>query len=292
MSTEAAPAATAIPVDFRTLVGLREGTDPAEWGRIRASQLQAGRELALFLLGANLIATGVTASLFAGRLPLWLLAGWGAATTLVAVTVAVRRLRAHHEDGGYAPLCELRDTALEGLALAVVWSVPPILFAEPGTTPAYGLWMVLSVLMTAGAVAMAPLALSTLAFVGGVGMTAAVTVGLSGAYAASGATLLFTALLMLDCVTRARALVVIRAGQLALAERDETVSLLLREFEEAGADWELPSLRSPRVYRDPPPPRAPHDAQLHPGGGTHPQHLERSLRLGRWARHFSPRLRT
>ena len=237
MSTEAAPAAAAIPVDFRTLVGLREGADPAEWGRVRASQLQAGRELALFLLGANLIATGVTASLFTGSLPLWLLLGWGAAAALVAITVAVRRLRAHHEDGGYAPLRELRDTALEGSALAVVWSVPPILFAEPATAPAYGLWMVLSVLMTAGAVAMAPLALSTLAFVGGVGLTVAVTVGLSGAYAASGATLLFTALLMLGCVTRARALVVIRASQLALAERDETVSLLLREFEDAGADW-------------------------------------------------------
>ena len=218
-------------------MGLREGADPAEWGRVRASQLQAGRELALFLLGANLIATGVTASLFTGSLPLWLLLGWGAAAALVAITVAVRRLRAHHEDGGYAPLRELRDTALEGSALAVVWSVPPILFAEPATAPAYGLWMVLSVLMTAGAVAMAPLALSTLAFVGGVGLTVAVTVGLSGAYAASGATLLFTALLMLGCVTRARALVVIRASQLALAERDETVSLLLREFEDAGADW-------------------------------------------------------
>ena len=237
MSTEATPATAAIPVDFRTLVGLREGADPAEWGRVRASQLQAGRDLALFLLGANLIAAGVTASLFAGRLPVWLLAGWGAAAALVAITVAVRRLRAHHEDGGYAPLRELRDTALEGVALAVVWSVPPLLFVEPGTAPAYGLWMVLSVLMTAGAVAMAPLALSTLAFVGGVGMTVAITVGLSGAYAASGGTLLFTALLMLGCVTRARALVVIRANQLALAERDETVSLLLREFEEAGADW-------------------------------------------------------
>ncbi|WP_375428316.1 putative bifunctional diguanylate cyclase/phosphodiesterase [uncultured Sphingomonas sp.] len=237
MSTEAAPDNAATPVDFSTLVGLREGADPAEWGRIRASQLQAGREFALFLLCANLIAAGVVAGLFARLSSIWLLAGWGALTALVSVVVAFRRLRAHHEDGGYASVRDLRDTAFEGLAFAVVWSVPPLLFAQPGTAAAYGLWMVLSVLMTAGAVAMAPLALSTLAFVGGVGATVAVTVGLSGAYAASGATLLFAALLMLGCVTRARALVVIRASQMALAERDETVSLLLREFEEAGADW-------------------------------------------------------
>ena len=36
---------------------------------------------------------------------------------------------------------------------------------------------------------------------------------------------------------RARALVVIRAVQIALAERNDTVSLLLREFEETAADW-------------------------------------------------------
>ncbi|WP_375402953.1 putative bifunctional diguanylate cyclase/phosphodiesterase [uncultured Sphingomonas sp.] len=248
MTTEVTPAA-AVPVDFRTLVGLREGTDPAEWGRIRATQLQAGRDLALFLLGANLIATAVTAGLFAQALPLWLLVGWSATAFLAAVVVAVRRLRTHHEDGGYASLRELRDTAFEGAALAIVWSIPPLLFAEPGTASAYGLWMVLSVLMTAGAVAMAPLALSTLAFVGGVGATVAITVSLSGAYAAGGATLLFTVLLMLGCVTRARSLVIIRANQLALAERDETVSLLLREFEEAGADWLWETDASRRVIK-------------------------------------------
>ena len=237
MNTDAAPAAGPVPVDFRTLVGLREGADPAEWGRVRASQLRAGRELALFLLGANLLAAGVTAGFLAQSVPLWLLGAWSGVTALVAVTVAVRRLRAHHQDGGYASLRELRDTGFEGLGLAVVWSIPPLLFADAGTGSSYGLWMVLSVLMTAGAVAMAPLALSTLAFVGGTGLAVAVKLGLSGAYAASGATLLFTALLMLGCLSRARALVMIRAGQIALAERDETVSLLLREFEEAGADW-------------------------------------------------------
>ena len=45
-----APAA----IGFRTLVGFAEGADPAEWGRIRATQLTAGRKLALFLLAVNL----------------------------------------------------------------------------------------------------------------------------------------------------------------------------------------------------------------------------------------------
>jgi len=237
VSIEAAPIAGPAPVDFRILVGLREGADPADWGRIRASQLQAGRDLALFLLGANLLAMGVTATLFARTVPLWLLGGWALVVTVVSVAVAVRRLRTHHEDGGYASVRELRDTAFEGLSLAAAWSIAPLFFADAGGAAAYGLWMVLSVLMTAGAVAMAPLALSTLAFVGGLGATVAIKLAVYGAFAASGATLLFVVLLTMGCLTRARALVVIRAGQIALAERDETVSLLLREFEETDADW-------------------------------------------------------
>ena len=174
MSTAVPPAAGPVSVDFRTLVGLREGADPAEWGRIRASQLEAGRELALFLLGANLLAAGVTASLFAHALPLWLVGAWGVATAVVAAGVAVRRLRTHHADGSYASLGELRGTAWEGAALAVAWSVPPLLFADPGGSAAFVLWMVLSVLMAAVAVGMAPLAMSASVFLGGVGGTVAV----------------------------------------------------------------------------------------------------------------------
>jgi len=58
-----------------------------------------------------------------------------------------------------------------------------------------------------------------------------------GSYAAACATSIFTVMLIIVCLNRARSLVVIRASQIALAERDETVSLLLREFEETSADW-------------------------------------------------------
>ena len=224
-------------VSFAALVGLKEGGDPAEWGRIRAAQLNAGRPLALFLLAANLIAAAITGSIFAGLVPLWQIASWGAAVVAVSVGVAMRRLRTRHGTDTYATLRDLRDTGLEGVALALVWAVPPTFFAATGTGAAYGLWMILSVLMTAAAVAMAPLALATVVFVSTVGLAVAARLAWDGALPASGATLLFAALLILSCLTRARSLVTFRSAQLALAERDETVSLLLREFEEQGADW-------------------------------------------------------
>ncbi|WP_293873134.1 MULTISPECIES: EAL domain-containing protein [unclassified Sphingomonas] len=238
MSKTVSPASDPHAIHFLQLLGLRDGADAAQWARIRSTQLDAGRRPALFLLAANLIGAAATVSLFATQVGHAILAGWAALVGIVSVTVAIRRLGTRHRDGGYATQDDVRATVLEGLALAVAWSIPCLVFnTHPGSNAAYVLWMILSVLMTAGAVAMAPLALATIAFVGGVGLTVTGKLVTVGSYAAAAATSLFTVMLIVICLNRARSLVVIRASQMALGERDETVSLLLREFEATNADW-------------------------------------------------------
>ena len=244
------PASTSAPIDFRTLIGLRDGPDPAEWARIRATQLQAGRQLALFILATNLIGAVMTGLLFRSALPLWLVGGWTTLAIGVGVAVAVRRLSSHHRSDGYASVRDVRGTAIEGLALAVIWAIPPLFFnGQAGSGAAYGLWMILSLLMTAAAVGMAPLALPSLIFIGSIGTSVAVRLVTEGGAAPAGITLLFTALLMVACIDRARSLVLLRSGQLALGERDETVSLLLREFEDTGADWLWETDAARRIVR-------------------------------------------
>jgi diguanylate cyclase (GGDEF)-like protein/PAS domain S-box-containing protein len=238
VSHDPAPASNPRAIRFAELLGLRDGADATQWAQIRASQLHAGRQLSLFLLAANLLAAAATVWLFAHTTAHWHLISWAALVALVAVTVTMRRLATHHRDDGYATTGDLRNTAYEGGALAIAWSVPPIAFiVGDASATAYALWMIMSVLMTAGAVAMAPLALATIAFVGGLGFVVFVKLMIIGGYAEAGATAAFTGLLVLACLNRARSLVIIRASQIALAERDETVSLLLREFEETNADW-------------------------------------------------------
>ncbi len=238
MSQNTSPATDPTAIRFTQLLGFSDGADAAQWARIRSTQLDAGRQLALFLLAANLIGAAMTVSLFGDTVPHLMLGGWAALVGIVAVAVAVRRLATRHRDGGYATQADLRSTAIEGAALAAAWSIPCLVFnAHPSGSSAYVLWMILSVLMTAGAVAMAPLALATIAFVGGLGVVVTVKLLLMQSYAAAFATSLFTVMLIFICLNRARSLVVIRASQMALGERDETVSLLLREFEETSADW-------------------------------------------------------
>ncbi|WP_419809979.1 putative bifunctional diguanylate cyclase/phosphodiesterase [Sphingomonas sp.] len=227
-----------LPVRLSTLLGLNEGADAAEWGRVRASQLHASRELALFLLGANLIGAVTIDLLLAHLLPWWSIAGWSALTGVIATVVTVRRLASHHRMDGYADAKDLRGTVWGGIALALAWAVVPVLFCrtvDAGTSGGVGL--ILMVLMSAAAVAMAPLALATLAFLLGLGAAMAAALAMHHAYAAAAGIGLFTAIMAMVCIGRARSLVVIRSSQMALEERDETVSLLLREFQDKDADW-------------------------------------------------------
>jgi diguanylate cyclase (GGDEF)-like protein len=233
----AAESTTASPA-WRPLLGLAEGADPAEWGRIRATQIHAGRQFVLFLLAANLVGAALIVMLFAHATPTLMLGGWAAVTIVVAVAATMRRLATPKAADGYATVADLRGAVGEGAALAAVWSVPALMFgAQPGSAAAYGMWMVLSLLMTATAIAMAPLALATMAFLGLLGTIVGIRLAVAGDVVAASTTVLFTILLVIACLNRARSLVMIRAAQMALGERDETVSLLLREFEESGADW-------------------------------------------------------
>ncbi len=95
----------------------------------------------------------------------------------------------------------------------------------------------LNILRGAGAVAMAALPLATVSFLGIVGAATATMLYRMTHPAFAAAATFFTLLLITACFARARALVMMRAGEIALAERDETVSLLLREFEDKAADW-------------------------------------------------------
>ena len=226
----------AVPIG--PLLGLSEGDDPAAWARIRGATLHAGRQLALFMLGANLIGAAIVVMLLSHFVPPVWLGIWTVGVMLIATIVAVRRLRISPEPDALASVDDLRGTGFEGAALAVAWSVPVLLFGRYGdsATP-LALWMVLSVLMSAAALALAPLVLAALGFIGGVALAVTAAFVFAQVYVAAAGTVLFAAILIIACVSRAQALVLLRGSALTLTERDETVSLLLREFEDTGSDW-------------------------------------------------------
>jgi diguanylate cyclase (GGDEF)-like protein len=226
------------PVPLRPLLGLSEGDDPDGWSRIRAAQLLAGRRLAVSLLVANTFGAAAVAAVFAGHVAVAWLAGWAVLVTIVAGLLTARRLRAPDADAGRAGLRDLRSTAIEGLALAAAWSIPPTIFvAGADSGSALALWLILGVLMTAAAVAMASLVLAAITFIAGVSLSVTLPFVLQHAYLPAATTMLFATLLVGACIARARTLVLLRGSELTLSERDETVSLLLGGSGDSASDW-------------------------------------------------------
>ena len=251
MTNESASAPDLPVVGLATLLGLRDGDDAAYWSRIRATQLHAGRQLSLVMLLANLVAAGGASTLLFGKIALWEILAWSALVAATTVIVCIRRLATPSTaEGVFASVRDLRTTVGEGIALAIVWAVPPLLFRSVlGPADFYALWMIISMLMASVLVAMSALALATIAFVGVLGMALCLSLILAGAYVPAAISLAFDAMLILACLNRARALVTIRASQIALAERGDTISLLLREFEDQGADWLWETDASRRIVR-------------------------------------------
>ena len=101
--------------------------------------------------------------LLAPLVPLWQLASWSAVVAAVACAVAFRRLSKRHRTAVTGSLKDVRETVLDGISLGAIWSIPPLAFGQAADSDAMlGLWVVLSLLMTASAVAMAALPLATL----------------------------------------------------------------------------------------------------------------------------------
>ena len=113
-------------INLRALLGLYDPADATDWGPIRAAQLNAGREFALFLLGSHLIGAAMTVLALARILPLPILGGWAGLLAIAAVTVTIRRLSPRRRDLLTASVGEVRATIVEGAALGLLWATAPL----------------------------------------------------------------------------------------------------------------------------------------------------------------------
>ena len=225
-------------IDARALLGLYDPQDGIDWGPIRAAQLNAGRNLALFLVAANVVGAVLAILVARTLVPAWMALLWCSAVTAAAAAIGIRRLSSRHHPRISAGLVDVRSTIWEGIVLGALWSVPPLGLMLPASRElAFDLWIVMTLLMTASAVAMAALPLATMTFLAMTGAALCFMVWQVSGPGLASAALLFSVLLMIGCFVRAKSLVALRAGEIALAERDETVSLLLRDSEEMTADW-------------------------------------------------------
>ncbi len=237
--TKAATASNSVSSvpDWRTVLGLVEPKD-ADWGRVRAEQINVIQKLAPVRLITNLLGIACVVAVLLKKAPPIQLGGWALGLGLLAAFSAFHKLRHRTWQYQTATLRELHRETLLSTAIAIGWGILPLAFGKYcGPSELMLVWAAVTTMMAAAAFGMsaAPLATAFYLMVLGASVTA-MAWSLHLPWVAATGTF-FTLGLTGCCLYAGRTFVIHEAAGLALAEKTEVVSLLLREFDDSGGDW-------------------------------------------------------
>lgn len=224
-------------LSYRALLGLSEpvGLDGNVMRRIQARTMRKRTTLRIAL---NLFFAIVAVLLYRGVAPAWSAVAWitlfcgfhfysfqqfassGMANELVFDKQDVSQIKIH------------------SLATGVVWgSAFFFLGLSGGLVEMIGLWSIILSLMVYASLMLPTAPLAATVFIGVTTFCSAIGFIYHGAYYLVVAACGIGALLITACLRSARAQVLYEVAHTIVQEKSETVSLLLREFEDSGADW-------------------------------------------------------
>ncbi len=222
---------------MRQVIGL-DAPDCGDFARLHGRQYSTVTQRAGTRIALHLFAAMVVGWMCRGAIPGMLLGIWGAAlASAVAYSFCLDR-RLSDADERVFSMEELHRHALASALKGGVWSFGLCMVAVfgPADHVAY-LWSVLAFLMMASALSRYGAPLSTIAF------SLAVSAGSLIAALATfnyGLAAIITASAFFACfgvIETARMAIGARVAELEMHEKSETVSMLLREFEDGQADW-------------------------------------------------------
>ncbi|MBU0825457.1 MAG: PAS domain-containing protein, partial [Alphaproteobacteria bacterium] len=223
-----------IPV--RTLLGL--GPRDADIGNLRQLQLAPLRgqgALRLFMgLGMALVAT-FTMIL---SVPLAIAGGWLGASLVFSLWSYNQFRRLPLGDPKLSGLAEYRLCNRHALYSAFFWSMPFWLHGlSPPLDHVLSMWTIAVLMMVALAIVAHSVPLACILFIAPVTLSAAAALIRADAPQLAAVAVVAGLLLCNFCVRFAQSHIRFRHAEETLHEKTETVSLLLREFEETSADW-------------------------------------------------------
>jgi len=214
------------------------GPEDGDWALLRGIQFAPVSQVAHYrMLGHFMLGTLVLA-IYHAQVDLVWLGLWAGALAVVHIRGLQVDRELTNADRRRITREEYKQQTLTSVYSAGLWSVPILFFAPYGPiSDLLALWIVMSLLM------FSPVLFGTSTPLGSVILTAitgsAAVIGfvLMGQPIVAIVALLFTLLCALGTVEVARTFLMARLAERGVAEKDEVVSLLLREFEENEADW-------------------------------------------------------
>jgi len=209
-----------------------------DWAAVSTAQLRSFARLQPLWLFANLAGAMMLGALLKGAAPAAWVIGWLVLALAVMAGSLLEHRRERRQLAAETPDVTVYRATANAVMLGVLWAVPPVLLAAfHGQHQDLAFAVVTSGMIAGAGIMLAPVPPAALGFMLAVGGGLSAMMIEIGSPLLAAAALFYTAAMAVGCLANGRAEMRRFAAQLALAERNEVVSLLLREFEESGADW-------------------------------------------------------
>jgi len=209
-----------------------------DWARLRGLQYAALAKLTFYRVYSHAVMSLFVAQIYLATVgPAWVTL-WIAALLFVQVRGAsIDRQFAGSEQRAITS-GQFLEQSKTSVVSGVLWAVPILLFAPMGTFEQFAALLVVALLLMASAVYFYTASpLSIVSFTGIVSAAAFVHAITIGQYHLAVGAALFSLLTMLGALEVGRGYLAARMAEENAAEKEEAISLLLREFEENEADW-------------------------------------------------------
>jgi diguanylate cyclase (GGDEF)-like protein/PAS domain S-box-containing protein len=219
------------------VLGLSDKGD-MDWARLRGLQLAATAKLSLYRAIANAILAVFVAQIYLGKVGLIGFGLW--AVLLAALQWRSTRLNLTLADINRCRITrtELRQQSLTAVLSGLVWGGAVLTFPFFGNlADLMAMLLVIAILCAASVFFYTAAPIGIVFFLIILGACTMIQLAFAGAWFAMVATLLFVIVALLGTIEMGRNFLTARLAEATIAEKEQVVSLLLREFEENEADW-------------------------------------------------------
>ncbi len=215
-------------------------SDPAgiDWGRIRALQFNGNQQHGLLKIISAIVCSLLIVQWGLGQVHIVLLGLWIAAVWALYINAHLL----FRKQAAWQRKSINRDdmTGLYGISLAggSLWGAGFLIFAfNTDLMTMIPVWATILCLMVGSAMLFSTMPLSSILFISSSGIATILGWSVIGSIHMAGASLAITVLLIYACLMTGRSFIDRRVAEASLTEKSEVVSLLLKEFEDTGADW-------------------------------------------------------
>ena len=212
--------------------------DEGDWERLRGLQFQGLQQASTIRRVTQITAMLAIVVICFGKVPLLPLAGWFAVSGFSlwhSYTMFKRLIGSDRRGISRSEINRL----LHGVGLnALAWTVPLTTFGGLGDLSLrFQIWAILAVMLTASALLMPAVPMAALFFGVLIGGSSAVFFLITGSFEMALISLAMAAITIWGAIESATRYLNAKVAEAGISEKDEVVSMLLREYEENEADW-------------------------------------------------------